>query len=82
MTLRIGGLRRLRVPRPRVAELRHRLQPGGRGILSMIRVLPAWGLLGSVLFMVTGLSRCDRCGQRFIWGASSRGWNTVGPRWS
>ncbi|MGU3655013.1 ABC transporter ATP-binding protein, partial [Mycolicibacterium sp. A43C] len=39
-----------------------------RGILSMIRVLPTWGLLGSVLFMVTGLVGATGAVSGFIWG--------------
>ncbi|MGU3502766.1 ATP-binding cassette domain-containing protein [Mycobacterium sp. C31M] len=39
-----------------------------RGILSMIRVLPAWGLTGSVLFIVTGLFGATGAVSGFVWG--------------
>lgn len=62
----IGGLRRQGAA-PEVADVG--TGPGlGRGILSMVRVLPAWGLLGSVLFMVTGLFGATGAVSGFIWG--------------
>lgn len=62
----IGGLRRQGAA-PEVADVG--TGPSlGRGILSMVRVLPAWGLLGSVLFMVTGLFGATGAVSGFIWG--------------
>lgn len=62
----IGGLRRQGAP-PEVADFGTGSSLG-RGILSMIRVVPAWGLLGSVLFMVTGLFGATGAVSGFIWG--------------
>ncbi|MET0897753.1 MAG: ABC transporter ATP-binding protein [Mycobacterium sp.] len=62
----IGGTRR---PGTAPEEVDVDGGPGlARGILSMVRAYPAWGLFGSVLFMVTGLLGATGAFSGFVWG--------------
>lgn len=62
----IGGVRRHGAP-PKRADL----DTGPsltRGIARMVFVLPTWGLLGSVLFLVTGLVGATGAVSGYVWG--------------
>ncbi|MGV9799357.1 ATP-binding cassette domain-containing protein [Mycobacterium sp. NPDC003449] len=62
----IGGVRR-QGPPPELPDV-----DGGpslaRGIAHMVRVYPAWGLLGAALFMLTGLIGATGAVSGFLWG--------------
>ena len=62
----IGGVRR-QGDRPAGADIG--TGPSlARGIARMVAVLPAWGLLGSALFMVTGLVGATGAISGYVWG--------------
>lgn len=62
----IGGVRR-QGDRPAGADIG--TGPSlARGIARMVAVLPAWGLLGSALFMVTGLVGATGAVSGYVWG--------------
>ncbi|BBY31490.1 ATP-binding cassette domain-containing protein [Mycolicibacterium sediminis] len=67
----IGGVRR-QGPAPEPPDV-----DGGpsltRGILHLVRTYPSWGLLGSALFMVTGLLGATGAISGFLWGTLVQG---------
>ena len=67
----IGGIRR-QGPPPHLPDV-----DGGpsltRGILHLVRTYPSWGLLGSALFMLTGLLGATGAISGFLWGTLVQG---------